>query len=978
MSKKHFFNLSARKKLAWSVAAAVVALGAGAGNSAFAADDEEEAALEEITVTGSRIRRDDFSNAQPTTVVGGDLINSLGLVNIGDAMAQLPSNVGNNTPTANAGANFFNGSNIANLRGLNPFFGSRTLTLVDSRRHVPTNQGDGVDLNFIPSILIDRMEVVTGGASASYGSGAIGGVTNVLLNRRLEGGKFQADYGNTDETDGADYHYGLAYGAAVGEAGHFVIGFESQNMKAITGCAEARDWCARAAQIQTNTNFATNDLPNFVFRENATTANINTTGVFPLLGQTLDESGTGTQPFAGPGPFNVGGDGRHPYLYTNLRSNINRQVLFAAYDHEINDKLSFFAEGSYGDVDTLSPQGSLDLNFGLLQPDNFYLNQLENNPCAGFPGPCFINKDFSEQASTLNKTGTEMYRFALGFSGSFWDTSWTWDAYYQYGRSERVQAVEDNRHAERFNFALDAVDDGNGNAVCRVTRDGVNPNSLIDPRLAEGCVPINIFGTNNITPEAFDFAFGRLQENTNVEQDIIEIVASGEVFSGFGAGPVRAAIGGSYRDEKIANIADESQPDHIRTDYLIQYGETFGGDVEVFEFFAELDVPVTDRINIQGAVRRSEYTNTAGIGTGIEGEKFDWGITTWKVNGNWNVTDWMALRGSQSRDIRAPNFRELYYGQIIPSGSPFGFCSNQWTNNLSLGAFTFTGDPCVLNLKGGLEVQPEKSDTTTVGIVLTPTNANVRLGVDLYRIKLTDAITPASVGLTLDGCFFDKDPVFCSRIDGELLDPNDPVGGFARITQVNPEAFNFATYNVKGMDITADWVGEFGFGTLSTRIIANRTFQQLIQPNPANPGLTRDIAGVTGATNGFLADWAASPKWTGQWITSLTTGPVVVTTQARFVRKGRIQADRFGPENSNFDDKAVNSIDDNTVPDYVVWSLNGSYGFTMGETELQLFASIQNLFDKDPPLIGVGAGGTNPTFFDTIGRNFRVGMRANF
>ncbi len=186
------FHTISKKKLALSIAASL-ALGSGISNIALAQDDEEDVALEEITVTGTRIRSDDFSNAQPSTVVDSALLDNLGIVNLGDAMASLPSNVGNNTPTANAGGNFFNGSNIANLRGLNPFFGSRTLTLVDSRRHVPTNQGDGVDLNFIPSVLIDRMEVVTGGASASYGSGAIGGVTNILLDRDLEGGKIQVD-----------------------------------------------------------------------------------------------------------------------------------------------------------------------------------------------------------------------------------------------------------------------------------------------------------------------------------------------------------------------------------------------------------------------------------------------------------------------------------------------------------------------------------------------------------------------------------------------------------------------------------------------------------------------------------------------------------------------------------------------------------------------------------------------------------------
>jgi iron complex outermembrane recepter protein len=171
------------------------------------------ASLEEITVTGSRIRRNtDFDTPNPTTVVDSNYLNNLGIVNIGQAIAQLPSNVSNNTPTTTGNANFFTGSTIANLRGLNPYFGSRTLTLVNSRRFVPTNQGDGVDLNFIPSVMIDRVDVVTGGASAAYGSGAISGVQNIFLATKLEGGKVNVDYQESGHGDADDRHAAAAFG----------------------------------------------------------------------------------------------------------------------------------------------------------------------------------------------------------------------------------------------------------------------------------------------------------------------------------------------------------------------------------------------------------------------------------------------------------------------------------------------------------------------------------------------------------------------------------------------------------------------------------------------------------------------------------------------------------------------------------------------------------------------------------------------
>src|SRR5262245_3441870 len=228
-----------------------VAMTLGLAGPAFAQDqpaDNSSAGaqtLDEVTVTGSRIRRTtDFDTANPTTVVDASYLQNLGIVNVGAAITQLPSNISNNTPTTTGNANFFTGSTIANLRGLNPFFGSRTLTLINTRRFVPTNQGDGVDLNFIPSILIERVDSVTGGASAAYGSGAIAGVQNIFLNTKLEGGRVDADYQQSMHSDGKDKHVAAAFGHGfAGDRGHFVVGGEYEDMDAV-GCINARDWCS--------------------------------------------------------------------------------------------------------------------------------------------------------------------------------------------------------------------------------------------------------------------------------------------------------------------------------------------------------------------------------------------------------------------------------------------------------------------------------------------------------------------------------------------------------------------------------------------------------------------------------------------------------------------------------------------------------------------------------------------------------------
>ena len=200
----------------------------------------------EVIITGSRIKRTtDFDTPNPTTIVDSKYMQNLGIVNLGDAMTQIPSNVSTFTPQATGNSNFFAGSTIANLRGINPYFGSRTLTLIDGRRHVPTNQGDSVDLNFIPSILIQRMDVVTGGASAAYGSGAISGVNNIILNKTLEGAKIDLDYGITGHGDGDNYHGAAAAGTKLFDGrGHLVIAGEYQHQSEV-GCLTARKWCGR-------------------------------------------------------------------------------------------------------------------------------------------------------------------------------------------------------------------------------------------------------------------------------------------------------------------------------------------------------------------------------------------------------------------------------------------------------------------------------------------------------------------------------------------------------------------------------------------------------------------------------------------------------------------------------------------------------------------------------------------------------------
>jgi outer membrane receptor protein involved in Fe transport len=978
-----------------------------------------DATLEEITVTGSRIRRTtDFDSANPTTVVDAQFLANLGVVNVGEAIRQMPNNISNNTPETTGNANFFSGSTIANLRGLNPFFGSRTLNLVNNRRFVPTNQGDGVDLNFIPSVLIDRMDVVTGGASAAYGSGAISGVNNIFLNRTLEGGKLDVDFSQTAESDGDDTHIGAAFGHAFGGGrGHFVLGWEYQDAESVE-CLRVRDWCAESRGVYTSVN--TNDpnsppVPGLLIGSGLRRSQISSTGVIAtpfFFGPGFDPGpttlqvnaqGTALVPFNLPAaPYNnvapfgdravIGGDGPSIYEYTDLRAPVERNVATGAVRFDVTETVTLTADASWGEVETTITNGALSAAFINVAVDNAYM--LAQPGLAGLAGQN-INKDWTSQINEFSQFNTEVKRFSLGLDGKIGDSSWTWDTYYQYGETDRQQLVQDNRRLNGYSMAVDAVNavagDPTSPIVCRVTREGFagavaqNPGggyALANPLIAQGCVPLNQFGSQPISQIAHDFAFGFLRENLNYKQQVFAANFSGDLWEGFGAGPVQAAFGLEYRLEEGENIAAEELPDEVRTDFLIQYGESFSGDVDITEGFVELNVPfLRDRpgaqlLELNVAARESEYKNQGGAGT--SGAKSTHSMFTWKASGIYDPTDWLRFRGTRSRDSRAANFRELYYGQIIQSGGAFGFCGP------GQGV-----DPCTWSLEGNTTLEPEKADTTTFGVVLSPLD-NLQFAIDYFDIEIEDAIQQANIQGVINGCRNGTIPEACNLIQfgTPTATPLD------NILFVRALASNGSQYKFKGVDLSGSYLLEVNdANTLNFRLLATKMIDQNFQPTPADPFI--NVVGQTGSGNSFLADNQPAAELLATLSATWLRGPLSVTGQLRYIADGKLDYRGITPEDPSYPATAASplppgtrTIEVNRVPSYAVFGLSGSYKFEeMGPLQsLEIFTAIDNVFDREPPFAAGGGafgpsnlnGGTNAIYFDTLGRSFRLGLRTTF
>jgi outer membrane receptor protein involved in Fe transport len=978
--------------------------------------------------------------------VDADYFKNMGIVNVGDAVKSLPSNISNFSPTTTGNSNFFAGSTIANLRGLNPFFGSRTLNLVNGRRHVPTNQGDGVDLNFIPSILIERMDVVTGGASAAYGSGAISGVNNVFLNRKLDGIKVDIDFGQSMHKDARDRHYAAAFGTGfANDRGHWSFAAEHQTLDAL-GCVDVRDWCARNVNLITPADAGAYDAtlggwafggslvtlanphPGSVLASNVrspfTAAGVVAAPFAGPLAQ-VNIAGTGLQPFqSGTGstifyPAVSGGEGRPAYQYTNLRSPVDRNVATGTFSFELTDSINLTADASWGQVQTDQRTGALDDGgfFGKgIRADNAYLLQnptlnAQVQPLLGFnffSFPVQLNKDWTQQTNSHSAFDTEVKRFSVGLDGKFGDTSWTWDGYYQYGKSVRTQTVFDNRHLNAYDFAADAVFSdqaqyaslGNNRPIeCRITqqiRNGTATAGTLGQNLyniAQGCLPINVFGTAPLDPKAKAYAFGYLNEETTVDQQVLAFNASGDLFAGFGAGTIKGATGVEYRVEKGSNIGSQGgAPDYVRNDYLIQYGESFAGKVNVTEAYGEVNLPLlrdlafAKRLELDVAARWSRYENEGTLGPG-NGIKRSHNMTTWKASGFWDPVDWLRVRGSRSRDSRAANFRELYYGQIIQAGGWFGFCT---PTGLPPGS---TPDPCTWSLEGNVDVKPEKADTTTFGFVFTPRDwiPGLEFAADYFHIKITDAIQQANVTRVREGCQLSHLQEFCNLITpdaGALPTPGtngnysyNPATGQG-ITLLRAQSFNGSLYNYSGLDITGSYRLDMAdLGALNFRLLATRMFKQEFSPVPGQAPV--NITGQTGTANSFLNDNNPSAKWNGQLSTTYLQGPFSTTLTAHYVGKGKKNYLGVDPTDGPWYITAPSNwvrLDDNHVPSMTVFGLNANYRFenVAGAKSLDVWGNVSNLFDKDPPLMGGGSGGTQPIFFDTLGRYYKVGIRASF
>ncbi|MES2700247.1 MAG: TonB-dependent receptor [Pseudomonadota bacterium] len=977
-----------------------------------AADDNDR-----IVVTGSRVERSTFETNTPVTVLDSEDIENLGLTDVGEIVSQLPSN-SNFFSSNNVGLGNFNvGAQFVNLRGLNPFFGTRTLTLVDTRRVVPTATGGGVDITLIPSMLVQRAETVTGGASALYGSDAIAGVVNVILDTELDGLRAQVDFSRTTHGDGNEYHGSAAWGTDFADGrGHIVVGGEYQQTDSIGNCSEERSWCDDRYAVYTNPDFATNGQPHYIIGADGYAGNVSSTGVLvpclvfnfgvcvnvPALSGDLvqfNAAGTGTVPYdrglysAGAGffGFRQGGDqfAVPAYSGTTLRPEVERYAALSHVTYDLTDGVEMFIEGSYAHSAAVNPVATGAIGPYALEifergyvgnrivADNAFLPAAV---AASLPADgALFGRDMLNVQAARNETNNSTWRLLGGFNGDLSD-DFRWNVYYSHGQNKNDQHLYHNVVSSFLNYSLDAVRNQANQIVCGVTIPGrINPNTgapytagdVTRASSAGPCVPLNLFGAGNASQAAIDYAFRTLDEYSTIRQDVAALNINGDLSEGWGAGPIKLATGVEWRREAIRVTHNLANTPYYN-DFFLSYGLDFGGHIDVLEGYVETNVPVFSNaafgdyfeLDLAARITRNENTGTLGANAGQSGKSE---FVTWKASAIWDVTDWVRIRATRSRDVRAAQFRELYQTYATTVGGPFGSVNNPWNSGLT--------DPTAITSGGNVNIRPEKADTLTAGMVLNPHGAleGFRLSADWYQIKITDAIAGPPVGVGANNIVnlcFNGDQAFCDLIVGE---------GTADIISVANTAQNLQGFTTRGVDFEAAYATDVGPGEFSIRVLASLLYDQLFATGLGSPVI--NFAGQSGPTAAF-GTFNTSPKWQGNAFATWSQGPFTGTVQVRYVGPGSfyVQTPSGGapvaPGDPGYATSNPNSVSDNTVGSAAYVNLSASYDLIEG---VQLFGTVNNLFDREP-VIAPGGNGfpTNPVYFDTFGATYRVGARLRF
>ncbi len=936
-------------------------------------DRDELVEIEEVVVTGSRISRNTLVTPTPVTVLDAESIEVSGSVNIGDLLNELPA-LGTTFGTQNSDR--FIGTAGLNLLDLRRLGTDRTLVLVNGQRHVAGNAGSAaVDVNSIPSSLIERVEVITGGASAIYGADAVTGVVNFILRDDFEGVELQTQTGRSrDGLDRSSIDLVAGFNLDDGR-GNAVAALEYSEVGALTAAGRGFPPTrlvnnpADGDSVDANGNVVHDGIPDEILMPNAGLDFLTNGGLFVLGGSPF--SNPVRYVFDGPNSFRLqnpgtsyggfecgeGCDFLDLLSFVNLSTPRERYAFNMLFDYQLVGDHKLHLEGKYVNS-RASGTGQPHFNNGNLRiaSDNAHIPGLAGGDLLALMQDAGVDsfglRRFNVDAGLRGQDNERQTgRVVAGVSGPV-NERISYEANLIYGRSTSEQFDLANRVNERFFASADAVvDPATGEIVCRHTLDPLSDNTSLGRPLngqivGGGCVPTNLFGSGAVSQEAIDYFTVTSVRNAKIDQTVANAVISGSLFD-LPAGPLGFAAGFEYRKE-----TSKDNPDPI--DGL---GLTFlnvlqpeSGEYDVSELFTEFrlpllsDVPLARDLAIDVAGRWSDYSV---IGSTL----------TWKTGLEWTPIDQIRFRSTYSEAVRAPNIGELFGPQNQNFFNVLDPCSDdrldlgrngrdvRETNCRALGiptGFDALDQVTREGLSGGNpNLAEEESESWTVGAVLEPIE-NLGIAIDYWDIAITDAIGVPAAQDILNRCVDAP-----SGIDNEFcrLITRDETNNISLIVSTQQ---NIAALEASGVDVEGNYSFDFRGGDLRLRMIATWLENLTSFPFQSDPDLKEEDAGGLG-----------DPEFSGQVDISYYRGPLSVNWSTRYIESmARI----------DLEDLAVNPDAQDPLFTDNTWytDLNFRYDLT---DNVRFTVGVDNLFDEDMPfgLTGTGAGSG---IFDNVGRFF--------
>ncbi|WP_164913401.1 TonB-dependent receptor [Sphingomonas sp. UV9] len=893
----------------------------------------DEQGAGEIIVTGSRIERNGFDQPTPTTVIGATELREGARTNVQQVLNDLPQFRPTVVPQNSNGNVSNSGAAPADLRGLGPL---RTLTLLNGRRFIGDN-----NLNVVPFNLVSRIDVVTGGASAAYGSGAVAGVVNIVLNDKLDGLSLGGQSSISSRGDGRRYGFDGTFGTSFADGrGHFIAGVEyvddqgigpdGRTSRPFLGAGIVRINPAPGAldqrtQIVPNVNFGNTAIPGLI-----------TSGV--LAGQVFNSDGTlrpfrgGTQILANPaarfqGQMIGGEDGTSQTDNVYLSTPFERITSYARASFDVGNA-TIWADGSYGRVksnypflyDPTIPPINVSVNNGFLP------GAVRNQLLAAGQSNFTLGRYFVDAYTIGLQSKRQTYEGAIGIDGSV--GAFKYRAHYSHGETIRDEALQNMRLASQYANALNSVLIG-GTPVCAINADASTAND------DAACAPINPFGYSNLSAAAKAYTTGTQFRHSRNQLDAAAVQVQGDLFI-LPAGPATAVIGGEYRKERQDQSV--SSTPQLNQFAVPVFGFGLNGGFNVKEAFGEIALPIIDasdllKVDLNGAGRYSDYSNTGGI----------W---SWKAGATVRLFNDLLIRGVRSRDIRSPSIDpELFTPQSINILN----LSQDFQAAQYAGTPGYNPNPSITTFTGGNpQLRPEVAKTFTVGGTYSPSFAKgLALSIDYYDIKLADAIGTLNASQLTQACSLGN-----SAACGSVV--RDATG---TVTTAFINFRNLASLLVRGYDIEASYVvplsqlGSSLPGTLRIRGLANYTLR-----NITNNGLVS----VDSAPNAV--------RWRGRISISYQNDNFGIDTRVRYLSGGPIDTQRDVVTNPTTG--VTSGVINNRLGSYAYFDLGVQFRVA---DRFTLFGNVNNLFNRTAPLETLQSG-----TYDQIGTYFTAGARVKF